>query len=132
MNSLIEMFSGKTTSRTYKTSTFSFVLRTLTTDELADVLRRTDIVALSDLTKMVMTRKLTLAYALESINGVDILALPEIQELKKIKNDQSLTKVDLLSELLGKFDELTIRKLYSLYEELSADHEKEIIELKKD
>ena len=85
---------------------------------------------MSDLTKLVITRKYTLAYSLESINGVDVLALPEIQDLRKTKGE-SASKADLLSEILGKFDDLVIRRLYSFYEQLQDAHEKEIEELKK-
>lgn len=130
MNSLIDIFGGKTTSKEFKMRNVTFVLRTLTTDELADVLRRLDMVALSDVTKMVMTRKLTLAYALESVNGVDALALPEVKELQS-KNEKA-TKADLLIEIFGKFDDLAIRNLYSFYEQLQDEHDKDIAELKKD
>lgn len=130
MNSLIDLFAGKTTSKEFTLSNIKFVLRTLTTDELADVFRRTELVAVSDLTKLVITRKYTLAYSLESINGVDVLALPEIQDLRKTKGE-SASKADLLSEILGKFDDLVIRRLYSFYEQLQDAHEKEIEELKK-
>ena len=130
MNALIELFSGHTTSKKFSNKNCTFKLRTLTTDELADVLRRTDLVALSDLTKLVVTRKLTLAYALESVNDVDVLALPEIQELRKSKGND-VSKVDLLAEVLGKFDDLTIRTLYSFYEELQEEHEKGLESLKK-
>lgn len=132
MNSLIELFSGQTTSRVFKGKNFSFKLRTLTTDEMTDVLRRTDLVALSDITKTVMIRKLTLAYALEAVNNVDIMAIPEISELRKSKQDQNISKADLLIEVLGKFDDSTIRTLYSCYEQLLDEHDKEALELKKD
>ncbi len=132
MNSLIEIFSGQTTSRTFRGKNFTFKLRTLTTDEMAEVLRRTDLIALSEITKAVMVRKLTLAYALESVNDVDVMAIPEIQDLRKSKKDENISKVDLLIEVLGHFDDMTIRTLYGCYEQLQAENEKETLELKKD
>ena len=132
MDSLIELFSGHTTKRTFKTSKASITLRTLTTDEVADVLRRVDLLAVTDVTKAVMSRKLTLAYSIEAINGVEVLAIPEIQELKKSKGNDALTKVDLLSEVLGKFDDISLRNLFACYEELAVEHEGKVEELKKD
>lgn len=132
MDSLIELFSGKTTKKTFKGKTLSFTLRTLTTDEVADIFRRVELIAVSDVTKSIITRKYTVAYALEEINGVDVLSIPEIQELKKSKGSESLSKVDLLAELLGKFDDIIIQNLYNCYNQLAVEHEKELDSLKKE
>lgn len=132
MDALIELFAGHTTKITFKTSKVTITMRTLTTDEIADVLRRVDLLAVTDVTKAIISRKLTLAYSIEAINGVDVLSIPEVQDLKKSKGDESLTKVDLLSEILGKFDDVAIRNLYDCYDELSTEHEKSVEALKKD
>jgi len=131
MDSLVELFAGHTTKKTFKTSKVSIVLRTLTSDELADVFRRVDLQAISDVTRVLIARKYTLAYSLEQVNGVDVLALPEVQKIIK-NSDTKIAKVDALAELFGSFDDSVLRTLYSAYETLTEEHDKSIEELKKD
>jgi len=132
MDALIELFAGHTTKKTFKTSKVTLTLRTLTTDEVADVFRRVDLLAVTDVTKAVLSRKLTLAYSIEAINGVDVMAIPEVADLRSKPGNESMSKVDLLAEILGKFDDIVIRNLYTCYDMLVTEHEKSIEALKKD
>ena len=132
MDALIDLFSAKPIKKTFKSKNFSFVLRTLTTDELADILRRVDMLAISDITKSVLTRKITLAYSLESINGVDIMAIPEVEEIRQKDDNGTIRKEDILLQIFSKFDDVVIRNIYNCYEQLAEEREKELEELKKE
>ena len=131
MDSLIDLFSGHTTKKTFKTSKVSITLRTLTADEIADVFKRVDLQAISDVTKAIVARKYTVAYALEKINGIDVLAIPEIQKI--INNEETrVSKVDAVAEILGKLDDSVLRSMYTAYEQLAEEQDKSVEELKKD
>lgn len=131
MESLIDLFQAKTTTKEFKSSTISFKLRTLTTDELIDVLRRADLLATSEPTKVFIAKKITLAYALEAVNGVEILAVPEVNKLRENTKDAPISKVDAVLTILGSFDADVIDSLYACYNSLVLENEKKREELKK-
>ena len=132
MENLIDLFQAKTLTREFKTNTFTFKLRTLTADELTYVLRRADILATSEDTRVYIAKKITIAYALESVNGVDVLALPEINNLKASSEElKSASKVDLMMRVLGTFDADTITDLYNCYNKMIEENEASRQSLKK-
>lgn len=131
MESLIDLFQAKTTTKEFKSSTISFKLRTLTTDELIDVLRRADLLSTSEPTKVFIAKKITLAYALEAVNGVEILAVPEVNKLRENTKDAPISKVDAVLTILGSFDADVIDSLYACYNSLVLENEKKREELKK-
>lgn len=131
MENLIDLFQAKTTTKEFKTPNFSFKLRTLTADELTEVLRRADILSTSNETRVFVAKKLTLAYALESVNGVDVLALPEIAKLRANPEFKDSSKVELLLPLLGAFDADIIEDLYQCYNNALDENTKQRAELKK-
>lgn len=133
MEKLIDLFKAKTVYKEFKTPALSFKLRTLTTDELADVLRRADFAAVSPEAKLFVAKKVTLAYSLESINNVEILAIPEVVALRdkyQAKNENK-TKVDLLSEIIGEFDAEVVDDLYKCYNIAVEESNKSREQLKK-
>ena len=132
MEKLIDLFQAGTNTKEFKSKNLSFKMRTLTADELLDVFRRADLQSTSPETKIYLAKQITIAYALESINGVEILAIPEIAKLKADLKDEKLTKTDLLLKIIGSFDADTIEDLYKCYNILIAENEKKREELKKD
>lgn len=132
MENLIDLFQAKTVVKEFKTNTLTFKLRTLTTDELTDVLRRSDILSTSEDTRVYIAKKVTIAYALESVNGVDVMALSEISRLRSSSEEmKSASKVDLLLKVLGTFDADVITDLYSCYNKMIEENEVERQSLKK-
>lgn len=131
MESLIDLFQAKSAVKEFKTTNLSFKLRTLTTDELIDVLRRADLVSTSDTTKIFVAKKLTVAYSLEAVNGVEVMALPEIARLRADEKNKDLSKVDLLLQVIGNFDADAIEELYNCYNTLLVENDKKRAELKK-
>jgi len=131
MESLAELFQAKQVEKEFKTSKFNFKLRTLSAEELTEVFRRADSIAMSIETKALVVKRFTLAYALTSINGMDIATFPEVIELRNKDLNHVLTKEEALATLLGKFDDTVLDSLYTCYsamrDEISAARE----ELKK-
>jgi hypothetical protein len=132
MEKLIDLFQAGTTVKEFKTKNLSFKMKTLSTDELLEVLRHADLQSTSQETKIFTAKKLTIAYALESVNGVEILAIPEIAKLRADSKDQNLTKQELLLKVIGSFDAEIIEDLYRCYDSIVQENNKKREELKKD
>ena len=131
MEKLIDLFQAGTNYKEFKAGTLSFKLRTLTTDELLDVLRHADYQTSTPETKFFFAKKMTIAYSLEAVNGVEIMAIPEIVKLKEELKDKDATKVDLLMKVLGAFDADIIEDMYNCYNQLADESNKKREELKK-
>lgn len=132
MERLVDLFQAGTTVKEFKTKNLSFKMRTLTTDELLDVLRHSDLQSTSTETKIFTAKKMTIAYALESVNGVEILAIPEIAKLRSESKDKDITKQELLLKIIGSFDAELIEDLYNCYDSIVKESNKKREELKKD
>lgn len=130
MEKLIDLFKAAPLRKEFKTKEFSFILRTLTSEELTSVLKRADLLSTSEDTKIFIAKQLTLAYSLESINGVEVLAIPEIAQMRAKEKD--LDKVDLMMRVLGEFDAETISDLYACYNTVVVENNKKRESLKKD
>ena len=131
MESLVELFQAKQVEKEFKTSKFSFKLRVLSSDELTDVFRRADTIAMSIETKALVIKRYTLAYSLQSINDVDVATFPEVIEIRNKDLKNILTKEDALAQILGKFDDSVLDTLYSCYSSLRDEVAAAREELKK-
>ena len=131
MDKLIDLFQAGTVTKEFKTSKLRFTLRTLTADEIIDVLRRADILSTSEETKVFIAKKLTVAYSLEAVNGVEVLALPEIVRLREKDKEKQTSKVDMLLAVLGDFEADVINDLFYCYNSLVTESNKKREELKK-
>lgn len=131
MEKLIELFQAGTAVKEFKVQGLAFKMRTLTTDELIEVLKRADYQSTTPETKFFLAKKMTIAYSLESINGVEVLAIPEIVKLKADLKDENLTKADLLMKVIGSFDAEIIDILYACYNLVVEENNKKREELKK-
>lgn len=131
MESLVELFQAKQVEKEFKTSKFSFKLRVLSSDELTDVFRRADTIAMSIETKALVIKRYTLAYSLQSINGVDVATFPEVIEIRNKDLKNILSKEDALAQILGKFDDSVLDTLYSCYSSLRDEVAAAREELKK-
>ena len=131
MEKLIDLFQAGTNIKEFKVSGLSFKMRTLTTDELIDVLKHADYQSSTPETKFFLAKKMTIAYSLESINGVEVLAIPEVVKLKSDLKDAQATKADLLMKIIGSFDAEIIDVLYDCYNRVVEENNKKREELKK-
>ena len=132
MEKLINLFQAGTVVKEFKTKNLSFKMKTLTADELLDVLRHSDLQSTSPETKIFTAKKWTLAYALESVNGIEIMAIPEIAQLRASNKEKEFTKEELLLKILGSFDAELIEDLYQCYDRMVVENNKKREELKKD
>ena len=131
MEKLIDLFQAGTNVKEFKVNGLSFKMRTITADELIDVLKHADYQSSTPETKFFLAKKMTIAYSLEAINGVEILAIPEVVKLKSDLKDEKLTKADLLMKILGSFDAEVIDTLYDCYNVVVTENNKKREELKK-
>ena len=123
---LIDVLLGKPEQREYVFGKEKIVFKTLTQNEVNEVMEK---LPRMDLSIVELQKIPLLARSIVSINGVDIHAFQEVQDA--IKKDDKVKVVNVIEEILGKMDTTVINLLYSYYSELNETVSKERELLKK-
>jgi hypothetical protein len=131
MESIAELFEAVPVRKEFKNSKLVFKLRTLTADEITDSYKRADLLAITQETRMLIVRRYLIAYSLESINGIDVIAIPEVQKLMKTADNKPVAKEDAVAQILGTFDDSVLESLYRCYSILVEETHNNREELKK-
>jgi len=123
---LVDALLGSPEQKEFKFGNGKVILKTLTQDELNEVMEK---LPRMDLSIIELQKVPILARSIVSINGIDIHAFQEVQDA--IKKDEKVRISNVIEEVLGKMDTTLINLLYGYYSELNEYVTKKREELKK-
>lgn len=129
MQKLVDALLGQRKEKTYQIGGNKVVLQTLTASEQTEISRIVGSRNLDFASQAEVAKVPILARSLVAINEVPIEAQPEVRE--KMRNDPTLSSVQVVEEVLGGFDWGTVEYLFNTcYADLVQERAKELDALK--